>query len=66
MANPQKCHNRTVSEEKTPEEIELQKAKMREALKGILPQVTQDEVNTHQPKDDAQFLADRPPHHDKG
>jgi hypothetical protein len=55
-----------VSEEKTLEEIELQKAKMREALKGILPQVTQDEVNTHQPKDDAQFLADRPPHHDKG
>jgi len=54
-----------VSEEKTPEEIELQKAKMREALKGILPQVTQDELDNHEPKGDAQYLADRPPHHDK-
>ena len=36
---------------------------MREALQGILPAVTQDEVNAHQQKADEQFLADRPPHH---
>lgn len=54
-----------MSQERTPEELEAQKAKMREALKGILPTVTQDEVDSHLPKDDAQFLADRPPHHDK-
>ncbi len=52
-----------MSEEKTPEEIELQKQKMRDALQGILPTVTQDEVNSHSPKADEQYLADRPPHH---
>ena len=65
MANPLRCHNRTMSEDEKYEILELSKAKMREALKGILPTVTQDEVNSHQAKDDAQFLADRPPHHDQ-
>jgi hypothetical protein len=54
-----------VTNDKPAEDLELQKAKMREALKGILPTVTQDEVNSHESKADAQFLADRPPHHDK-
>ena len=54
-----------MSEDKKSEDLELSKAKMREVLKGILPTVTQDEVNSHQAKDDAQFLADRPPHHDQ-
>jgi len=54
-----------VTEDKSAEELELQKAKLREALQGVLPTVTQDEINSHQAKDDAQFLADRPPHHDK-
>jgi hypothetical protein len=60
-----RCNNRTVTEDKSAEELELQKAKLREALQGVLPTVTQDEINSHQAKDDAQFLADRPPHHDK-
>ncbi len=65
MANGPRCNNRTVTNDKPAEDLELQKAKMREALKGILPTVTQDEVNSHESKADAQFLADRPPHHDK-
>lgn len=51
------------STEKSAQELEAQKAKMREALQGILPAVTQDEINSHQQKADEQFLADRPPHH---
>lgn len=51
------------SSDKTAQEIAAQKAKMREALQGILPTVTQDELNAHQQKADEQFLADRPPHH---
>lgn len=54
-----------MSEAKSPEEIEKQKAKMRAALQGVLPTVTQDEVDSHESKADEQFLADRPPHHDK-
>ena len=51
------------SSEKSAKEIEAQKAKMREALQGILPTVTQDELNAHQQKAEEQYLADRPPHH---
>ena len=65
MANALRCHNRYVTEDNKDENLEIQKAKMREAMQGILPTVTQDEVNAHDQKDDAQFLADRPPHHDK-
>lgn len=54
-----------MNEPKTPAEIELQKAKLRAALQGVLPKVTQDEVGVHESKADEQFLADRPPHHEK-
>lgn len=54
-----------MSDEKSPEEIEQQKAKLRAALNGVLPTVTRDEIDSHIVKSDEQFLADRPPHHDQ-